>query len=332
MTRTVILGVGHYVPDRVVTNQDLTQWMDTSDEWIFERTGIRQRHWVSQDTAPSELAEKAAREACERAGVELSKIEAIVLASLSPEHEFPGTGCFLQARLDLPGVPAMDIRNQCSGFLYGLSVADAWIKTGQYRHVLLVGTEVHSTGLDISDRGRDVACLFGDGAGAVVLGASDDNERGVLSTHLHADGRFAKALWIDCPGSCYYPIRLTKQMLDEAKIFPQMNGRQVFTAAVRHMPEAVHEALKQNGLRLEDIHLLVPHQANRRINEAVAVQLGLPPEKVFHNIEKLGNTTAASIPLALYDAEREGKLKRGDLVLLASFGAGFTWASALVRW
>ena len=332
MKRTVFLGVGRYVPDRVVTNQDLTQWMDTNDEWIFERTGIRERHWISEETAPSELAEKAAREACERASVALSEIDAIVLASLSPEHEFPGTGCFLQARLGLPGVPAMDIRNQCSGFLYGLSVADAWIKTGQYRHVLLVGTEVHSTGLDISTRGRDVACLFGDGAGAAVLGASEDPERGVLSTHLHADGRFTKALWLDSPGSCYYPLRITKEMLEEGRQFPQMNGRQVFTAALRHMPEVIHEALKQNNLKLDDIRLLVPHQANQRINEAVAKQLGLPPDRVLHNIERLGNTTAASIPLALYDAECEGKLNRGDLIMLASFGAGFTWASALVRW
>jgi 3-oxoacyl-[acyl-carrier-protein] synthase-3 len=338
VTRSVFLGVGRYLPERLVTNQDLSQVMDTTDQWIVERTGIRQRYWVPGEMGGSELAEKAAREAMQRAGVEPAEIDCIILATLSPEHTFPGTACFLQERLGLPGIPAMDVRNQCSGFIYGLSVADAWIRTGQYRRVLLVGTEVHSTGIDITTRGRDVAVLFGDGAGVVVLGAEEgqatgaNGARGVLSTHLHADGRFAKALWIEAPGSRFYPLRISHQMLDEGRHFPQMKGRQVFQAAAQRMPEVIHEALKANDLRLDDIALLVPHQANQRISEVVAKQLSLPMERVVCNIERYGNTTAASIPLALYDAEQDGRLKRGDLIVLCSFGAGFTWASAVVRW
>lgn len=332
MKRCVFLGVGHFLPERVVKNQEMTQWMETSDDWIFERTGIRERRWISTETGGSELAEHAAREAIENAGVDLQKIDCIILATLSPEHTFPGTACFLQERLGLTGVPALDVRNQCSGFIYGLSIADAWIRTGQYRCILLVGTEVHSTGLDISTEGRDVACLFGDGAGAVVLGPEEGSDRGVLSTHLHADGRFAKSLWIEAPGSRFYPLRISHKMLDEGRHFPKMKGRHVFTAAVQHMPDVVREALAANGLTLDDIQLLVPHQANQRITEATAKTLGLSMDRVYSNIERYGNTTAASIPLALYDAEKEGRLKRGDLIVLCSFGAGFTWASAMVRW
>jgi 3-oxoacyl-[acyl-carrier-protein] synthase III len=330
--RTVILGVGHYLPERLVTNQDLTQWMDTTNEWIVERTGIKQRYWIPHEMGGSELAEKAAVEAAQNAGVDLKDIDCIILATLSPEHTFPGTACFLQDRLGLAGIPAIDIRNQCSGFIYGLSVADAWIKTGQYQRILLVGTEVHSTGLDISTKGRDVACLFGDGAGALILGAEENGERGVLSTHLHADGRYAKALWIEAPGSRFHPLRISHQMLDEGRHFPQMKGRQVFMSAVLRMPEVIQEALSHSGLSLKDVDLFVPHQANQRITEAVAQQLKIPMEKMYSNIERYGNTTAASIPLALYDAEKEGKIKRGHLVALCSFGAGFTWASALIRW
>ncbi|NMB75675.1 MAG: ketoacyl-ACP synthase III [Myxococcales bacterium] len=332
MKRCVFLGLGHYVPERLVTNQELTTLMDTTDEWIVERTGIRQRYWVPGEMGGSELAEHAAREALTRAGLEPGDLDCIILATLSPEHTFPGTACFLQARLGIPGIPALDVRNQCSGFIYGLSVADAWIRSGQYRRILLVGAEVHSTGLDISTRGRDVACLFGDAAAVAVLGASESGERGVLSTHLHADGRFAKALWIEAPGSRFHPLRISHQMLDEGRHFPKMNGRQVFTAAVQRMPEVIHECLRTNGLSIQDVALLVPHQANQRITEMVARQLGIPMERVASNIERYGNTTAASIPLCLYEAEREGRLRPGDLVVLASFGAGFTWASAAVRW
>jgi len=338
VARTVFLGLGKYVPERLVTNQELTRYMETSDEWIVERTGIRQRYWVPGEMGGSELAEHAAREAVERAGVSLSDIDCIILATLSPEHTFPGTACFLQERLKLPGIPALDVRNQCSGFLYGLSIADSWIRAGQYRRVLLVGTEVHSTGIDISTRGRDVACLFGDAAAVAVLGPDEggehagDADRGVLSTHLHADGRYARSLWIEAPGSRFHPLRINHQMLDEGRHFPKMNGRHVFTMAVQRMPEVIHEALRHNGLKLSDVSLLVPHQANQRITEAVAKALPFPMERVMCNIERYGNTTAASIPLALYEAEETGRLKRGDLVVLASFGSGFTWASAAVRW
>jgi len=333
MNRSVVLGVGRFVPERVVTNQELTQWMDTSDEWIFERTGIRQRRWVDKETGASDLAERASREAIARAGLLPADIEAFVFATLSPDYNFPGSGCLLQNQLGLPGVPALDVRNQCSGFIYGLSVADAWIRCGQYRRVLLVGAEVHSTGLDVTTRGRDIACLFGDGAGAMVLGAAEAGEsRGVLSTHLHADGSHATDLWLEAPASRYFPQRLTAAMLEEGRHFPRMKGRQVFTHAVRRMPEVIHEALEKNDLKLEDIKLFVPHQANQRINEMVARDLAIPPERMFSNIDRYGNTTAASIPLALSEAEQQGLINRGDLILLVSFGAGFTWASAVIRW
>jgi 3-oxoacyl-[acyl-carrier-protein] synthase-3 len=320
------------VPERVVTNQDMAQWMETSDEWIFERTGIRQRHWIEGEAGGSELAERAVRQALSSAGVELEEIDCIILATLSPDHTFPGTGCFLQERLGLPGIPALDVRAQCSGFIYGLSVADAWIRVGQYKNILLVGTEVHSTGLDISTEGRDVACLFGDGAGAAVVAAGKGDERGVLSTHLHADGRYAKDLWIEAPGSRFQPARITKDMIDAGRHWPKMKGRRVFTKAVKHMPAVIKEGLAHNGMTLDDVDLFVPHQANLRINEAVARLLGIEPDRMYSNIERYGNTTAASIPLALRDAEQEGRLKRGDTLMLVSFGSGFTWASALLRW
>jgi 3-oxoacyl-[acyl-carrier-protein] synthase-3 len=336
MPRTVFEGLGACLPDRVVTNHELTQRMETSDAWIVERTGIRERRWVAEEVAPSELGEVACREAVERAGLSLDQIDCIVLATLSPDHTFPGTGCFLQHRLGLSSIPALDVRNQCSGFLYGLSVADAWIRTGQYRRILLVGAEVHSTGLDISTRGRDVACLFGDAAAAVVLTAAEDDDhpapRGVLATRLHADGRYAKSLWIEAPGSRFHPLRISTEMLEQGRHFPKMNGRHVFTMAVQRMPEVIREALSACGQSLADVALFVPHQANLRIIEQVARALELEPGRMFTNIEKVGNTTAASIPLALYDAERQGRLSRGDLVVLASFGAGFTWAASVVRW
>lgn len=332
MPRAVILGVGGHVPDRVVTNRDMSQWMETSDEWIYERTGIRQRHWIEKETGGSELAEAAVHQALANSGVELEEIDCIILATLSPDHTFPGTGCFLQARLGLEGIPALDVRAQCSGFIYGLSVADAWIRTGQYRRILLVGTEVHSTGIDISTKGREVACLFGDGAGAAVVAAGEGDVRGVLSTHLHADGRYARDLWIEAPGSSFYPVRINKEMIEAGRHWPQMRGRRVFTYAVKHMPAVIKEGLEHNGLSLDEVDLFVPHQANLRINEAVAKLLGVDPARMYSNIERYGNTTAASIPLALRDAEQEGKLKKGDTVVLVSFGSGFTWASAVVRW
>ena len=331
MPRTAFVALGKHLPARVVTNEELTRTMDTSDAWIQERTGIRERHRVREGTENSDLALEATKQALAKAGWEAKDIEAIVYASLSPDHMFPGDGCFLNAKLGIPGVPALDVRNQCSGFIYGLAVADAWIKTGMYRRILLVGSEIHSTGLDVSTRGRDVSVIFGDGAGAVLLEATEEPGRGVLSCHLHADGRGAEELFCDAPGSKYHP-RVQARMLEDASIFPVMEGQKVFKNAIVKMPAVLREALEQNGLRPSDIKVLVPHQANLRISQMVQRALELRDEQVFNNIQRYGNTTAASIPIALAEAVEERDVRKGDLVALCAFGAGFTWASALVRW
>ncbi len=272
MPTTAFLGTGFCVPERVVSNQELSEIMDTSDEWIVERTGIKERRWVSEDDTSAGMALSASSGALERAGMEAGEIDAIVLATVSPDHFFPGTGVFLQRELGLAGIPALDIRAQCSGFLYGLSVADAWIKSGQYRTILLVGVEIQSTGIDPTTRGRDMAVLFGDGAGAVVLGATEEEDRGVLSTHIHADGRHAEILWCDAASSARHP-RITAEDLEAGRHYPTMVGKDVFKHAVTRMPEVVHEALSANGLTTEDIDLLIPHQANQRISEMVRRRL-----------------------------------------------------------
>jgi 3-oxoacyl-[acyl-carrier-protein] synthase-3 len=331
MPRTAFAAVASHVPDRVVTNEDLTKVMETTDAWIRERTGIRERHWVREGTENSDLALEATRKALAKAGWQAKDVEAIVYASLSSDHMFPGDGCYLNAKLGIPGVPAIDVRNQCSGFLYGLAVADAWIRIGMYKRVLLVGSEIHSTGLDVTTRGRDVAVIFGDGAGAALLEATDDPDRGVLSCHLHADGRFAAELSTDAPGSKYHP-RVQARMLDDGSIFPHMEGQKVFKHAVVRMPEVMREALDQNGLATKDLKVLIPHQANLRIAQMVQRSLELRDDQVFNNIERYGNTTAASIPICLEEAIGARNVQRGDLVGLCAFGAGFTWASALIRW
>lgn len=336
--RSKVLGVGYYVPPRVVTNDDLvkTYGIDTSDDWIQKRTGIKQRHFVDAGVANSDLGVEAANRALKAAGVDKSEIDFIIYATLSQDHEFPGTGCFFQAKMGLPGVPAMDVRNQCTGFLYGLGTADALIRTGQYKKILVVGAEVHSHGLDLTSRGRDVAVLFGDGAGAAVLGATEvsdkRSESHILSVNLHADGKHAKELWIESPGCAFHPSRMTHEMIDEGRIFPKMNGKIVFLNAVRKMPESIMETLKFNDVELNDVDLLVPHQANLRINEAVSKGLKFPSEKVFNTIDRFGNTTAATIPIGLSEAQAAGRLKPGMLVALTAFGSGFTWGSALIRW
>jgi 3-oxoacyl-[acyl-carrier-protein] synthase-3 len=331
MPRAAFVALGTHVPDRVVTNEELTQRMETSDAWIQERTGIKERRWVREGTGNSDLALEATRKALAKAGWQPEDVEAIVYASLSPDHMFPGDGCFLNAKLGIPGVPAIDIRNQCSGFIYGLAVADAWIRTGMYRRILLVGSEVHSTGLDVTTRGRDVTVIFGDGAGAALLEATDDPARGVLSCHLHADGRFATDLFCDAPGSVYHP-RVSAEMIESASVYPRMEGSKVFKHAVVRMPEVLREALDQNGLATKDLKVVIPHQANLRIAQMVQRSLDLRDDQVFNNIDRYGNTTAASIPLALAEAIETRGVQRGDLVGLCAFGAGFTWASALVRW
>jgi 3-oxoacyl-[acyl-carrier-protein] synthase-3 len=331
MPRTTVVALGTYVPEQVVTNYELTTKMETSDEWIQQRTGIRERRWAADGVGASDLAFEASKRALDAAGWKPEDVEAIVYATLSPDHNFPGDACFLQAKLGIPGTAALDIRNQCSGFIYGLSVADAWIRSGMYKRVLLVGAEVHSSGLDLTTRGRDVAVIFGDGAGAMLLEATDDESRGVLSTHLHADGRFARDLWVEAPASKMQP-RLSHTMLEEGRHYPKMDGSKVFKHAVVRMPEVVREALAKNGVTAKDIKVLIPHQANLRISEAVQKSLELTEEQVFNNIQKYGNTTAASIPLCLAEAVEARGVKRGDLVVLAAFGAGFTWASAMIRW
>ncbi len=331
MKRAAILGVGHYVPSRVVTNDDLAKLFDTSDEWIRQRTGIQERRYIEHDgIGSSDLAVPAVQAACENAGVDVKDIDAIIFATLSPDHVFPGSGCFLQDKLGIPGVPALDIRNQCSGFLYGLKIADAWVQTGMYQRVAVVGAEVHSTGIEFADRGRDVTVLFGDGAACAIVGPTEREDRGIIDIEVHADGSGAKLLWIEAADSTQTP-RIQQRMIDEGTIWPSMNGKQVFRWATDKMPEVAKSVMKRNGVTNDDIKLLVPHQANMRINEFVAKKLELPADKVVHNIQKYGNTTAASIPLALSEAIAEGRCGDGDLILFAAFGSGFTWGAGLVR-
>lgn len=330
--RAYIKGLGTYVPERVVTNDDLAQLMDTSDAWIRQRTGIVERRYVEEGTYCSDLAREATLKAIEDAGITLSDVDFIVLATLSPDHHFPGTACYLQAKLGLPGVPCLDIRNQCTGFIYGLAVADAFVRMGAYRNILLVGSEVHSHSLNFTTPGRDVAVIFGDGAGAAIVSpAPADSDQGVIATALHADGRYADALRLRIWDISKAPY-ITPEYVAAGEAWPYMEGRQVFKEAVVRLPEVIRETLELAGLTVDDIDLLVPHQANLRINEFAAASLGIAPSKVINNIDRYGNTTAASIPLALDEARAKGMVSRGDLVCLAAFGSGFTWGSILLRW
>ncbi|AKQ45482.1 3-oxoacyl-ACP synthase [Rufibacter radiotolerans] len=327
-----IAGTGHYVPERVVKNSDLEKLMDTSDAWIVERTGIHERRYFEpgKDTTAN-MAANAARKALEKAGLEAKELDMIVFATLSPDYFFPGSGVLLQRELGISDIPAFDVRNQCSGFIYALSLADQFIKTGMYNNVLVVGSEIHSSGLEFNDRGRSVSVIFGDGAGAVVMTPSDSLDRGILSTHLHAQGEFAEELAAINPSS-NLKERLTHEMIDDGSIYPYMNGSTVFKHAVTRFPEVINEALYANNLTAEDLDLVVPHQANLRITQFIQQKMKLPDSKVFSNIQKYGNTTAASVPIALSEAFEEGRVRDGDLVCLAAFGSGFTWASALIRW
>ena len=333
MLRAKITGTGMFVPERRVTNKDLEALMDTTDEWIRQRSGIAERRWVREGETPADLAEKASRQALERAGLEAGDLDCIVLATLSAQAEFPGTSFFLQERLG-GTTPCFDLRAQCSGFIYGLSVAKGLVASGQYRRVLLVGVEVHSTGIDVSIEGRDVAVLFGDGAGAVVVEANDDpdDRSDVLAVRLHAEGKYATKLWTEAPGSAHFPTRMTQELLDRKAHFPRMEGRFVFKHAVSRMPEVLQEALDAAGVKRDDVDLFLFHQANLRINEFVSGALEIPAAKLRNNIDRYGNCSAASIPILLAEAEREGALARGKLVALTGFGSGFSWASAIVRW
>ena len=326
-----ILGTGSYLPERVVTNADLEEVMDTSDEWIRQRTGIRERRFVEPGVGPTDLGLQAAHHALHSAGLTPDQIDFIIFATLSPEYNFPGCGCLLQEKLGVGTVGALDVRNQCTGFVYGLSIADQFVRTGTYRHILVVGAEVHSSGLEMNTHGRDVAVIFGDGAGAVVVGRSDSGSRRILSSPLHAQGKYARKLWLEVPSSLSQP-RLTEEMLREGRHYPHMDGRYVFKHAVERLQESVREALADNRLKIEDVALLILHQANLRISEAVIRSLKIPPERVFSNIQRYGNTTAASIPIALDEAVRAGRVQPGDLVVLAAFGSGFTWGATILRW
>ncbi|QNF34848.1 ketoacyl-ACP synthase III [Adhaeribacter swui] len=332
MRNSKIAGVGHYVPEKVVTNFDLEKLMDTSNEWILERTGIEERRYFEpgKDTTAN-MGAKASLKALAMAGLQASDVDLIVFATLSPDYVFPGSGVLLQRELNIKEIPALDVRNQCSGFIYALSVADQFIKTGMYNNVLVVGSEIHSSGLDMSNRGRAVSVIFGDGAGAVVLTPAESPETGILSTHLHADGELAEELACLTPTS-NQPERLTHAMIDDGSIYPVMNGQTVFKNAVVRFPEVIMEALARNNYKPEDLDMLIPHQANLRITTFIQQKIGLPAEKVFSNIQRYGNTTAASVPIALSEAVEQGKIKADDLVCLAAFGSGFTWASALIRW
>ena len=330
MIRSRVTGIGFHVPPRVVTNHDLEQVMDTSDAWIVERTGIRERHFADADTGSSDLGIEAARRALADAGRTPADVDFVVFATTTPDWMFPGNGVIVQEKLGLANVGALDVRNACSGFVYGLSVADAFVRIGRYRCVLVIGAEVQSTGLDLSTAGRDMAVLFGDGAGAAVVEPATDG-RGILSWALHSEGASARDLWCEAPTS-RAAGRVTHAMLDEGRHFPRMNGRQVFKSATTRFPEVIHEVLRDAGHTLDEVALVVPHQANQRIGDAVAQRLGLPAEKVFQNIQRYGNTTAASIPIALTEARDAGLVKPGDLVVLAAFGAGFAWGACALRW
>ncbi|NIA25587.1 MAG: beta-ketoacyl-ACP synthase III [Gammaproteobacteria bacterium] len=334
--RSRITGVGSYVPPKVVTNEDLSRLFDTSDEWITQRTGIKQRHWVEGSTSTSDLALEASRQALASAGVGPEDLDMIFFATISPDHFFPGSGVFLQRKLGISDIPAIDVRQQCTGFIYGTSMADQYIRTGSARRVLVVGAEIHSKGLDLSSEGRDVTVLFGDGAGAIVMEATDVQDPAVdphvFSTHLHADGTFAEELWVEAPGMAVGDRMVTYEIIDRGQIYPKMNGRKVYVNAIKRMPEAITETIEANGVALEDVDLFVFHQANLRINEAVAQRMGIPEEKVFNTIDRFANTTAATIPIGLHEAEKAEVLQPGMLVASASFGSGFTWASMLIRW
>ncbi len=348
MPRSRIAGIGMYVPEQVVTNDDLTQYMDTSDAWIQERTGIRERRYADRTgETTATMGVEAAKIAIERAGITPQDIDFIVFATLSPDYYFPGCGVLVQRAMKMKEIGALDVRNQCSGFIYALSVADQFIRSGMYKNILVIGSEKHSFGLDFSTRGRNVTVIFGDGAGAVVLQPTEEENAGILSTHLHSDGSEAEVLAMYNPGSHanYWKeglasfdnaemgqMFLSHAIIDNAQTFPNMDGQAVFKKAVVKFPEVIMEALNKNGYKPTDLKLLVPHQANLRISQFIQHTMKLRDDQVYNNIQRYGNTTAASIPIALCEAWQEGLIDKGDLVCLAAFGSGFTWASALMRW
>lgn len=334
MYNSRITGLGKYLPENVVTNDDLSKMMDTNDAWIQERTGIKERRWIKKgdnDTSAI-MGAKASEMAIERAGIDKDDIDFIVFATMTPDYYFPGCGVQIQELLGLKNVGAIDIRNQCSGFVYALSVADQFIKTGMYKNILVVGAEYHSNGLDKTTRGRGVTVIFGDGAGACILSREEDNSRGVLSTHLHSEGKYADKLIVEAPSIKHWVPEILEAGDDDVSYFPYMDGTFVFKHAVVRFSEVIMEGLMANGLQKDDIDMLIPHQANLRIAQFIQKKFGLSDDQVFNNIMKYGNTTAASVVIALTEAWEEGKIKEGDNVVLAAFGSGFTWGSAIIKW
>lgn len=333
---TIIKGVGHYVPERVVTNNDLEKLMDTNDDWITERTGIKERRHVGREgkQPTSELGYQASLKALEDAGVAKEEIDFIIFATLSPDYYFPGSGVVLQSKLGIDNIGALDVRNQCSGFIYALSTADAFIKSGKYKNILVVGAEVHSFGLDMTTRGRGVSVIFGDGAGAIVVGASEEENTGIIATNMHSEGKYAEELMMGFPGTRYGWADLLLEEdhgIPDKLLYPYMNGNFVFKHAVTRFAESMQEAFQSAQIPFEELDLFIPHQANLRISQFLQKKLQLPDEKVFNNIQKYGNTTAASIPIALSEAKQQGRVKKGDLVCATAFGSGFTWGSVLFR-
>ena len=330
MVKSRIIGMGYYVPERIVTNKELETYMDTSDEWIVSRSGIQERRWVDENTSTSDLALEASKRAIETASIHPKDIDLVVVGTISSDHYFPGVSAQLQHQLGLKKVAAFDIKAACSAFIYALSIGDQFIKTNMAKTVLVVGAEVQSRFLDLTNKGREISVLFGDGAGAAILQKTRD-ENGILSTHLHCDGENFRKLWMEAPGSSHN-CQMHTLDFKENRHFPSMNGREVFRNAVARFPEVIKECLETNNLSLEDVSLIVPHQANLRISQAVAKRLGVSMDKIYSNINKYGNTTAASIPIALCEAIEEKRFSEGDIIILASFGAGFTWASAAIQW
>lgn len=335
MYRSRITGLGKYVPENVVTNDDLSKVMDTNHEWIVERTGIETRRHIAKGdgNTTAVMGVKAAKIALERADLDKQDVDLILFATLSPDYYFPGSGVLVQELMDINTCPAMDIRNQCSGFIYALSTADQFIKTGMYKNVLVIGSENHSGGLDFSTRGRGVSVIFGDGAAAAVVSRSEEDSGGIITTHLHSQGKFAEELALIGPSTNrWVPEIMEANDPEDTSYYPNMNGQLVFKNAVVRFSEVIVEGLTAAGWEASEIDMLVPHQANLRISQFIQKKFGLKDDQVYNNIQRYGNTTAASIPLALTEAWEEGKIKSGDKIILAAFGSGFTWGSALIEW
>jgi len=336
MYNSKIIGLGKYVPENIVTNHDLSKIIDTNDDWITERTGIKERRWVKSESKETTftMGLEAAKQAIERSGLDKDDIDFIVFATLSPDYFFPGCGVQVQEALGIKTIGALDVRNQCSGFIYAISVADQFIKTGMYKNILVIGSELQSKGIDISTRGRSVSVIFGDGAGAAILSREEDNSKGILSTHLHSEGKHALELALDAPGmgGRWITDIIDDNNPDDLSYYPYMNGQFVFKNAVVRFSEVIIEGLAKNNLDADAIDMLIPHQANLRIAQFIQKKFALRDDQVFNNIQKYGNTTAASIPIALCEAWEQGKVKEGDTVVLAAFGSGFTWGSAIIKW